>query len=336
MSHKSNLEASAQIRTSLIYNPYAGSINIEPLLPDVLGVLQQNNCRVEVRQTRQPGDIQAFAKEAADQGAQFILVAGGDGSINEAVNALAFSTAALGVIPVGTGNVWARQIGLPLPSKWNPHRLTDAVQQLLEGNIHEVDLGKAGERYFLMWSGVGLDAEVSAGIEPKPIYMRRLGLVGYAAYVVNVALGYRGTYTTIEVDGKVVATRALLAVISNVNLYAAILKVAPKAQLDDGLLNVSIFKGDNVLSALWHIPPMLTGWTDRDSRAIQILGRKITIRALRVCNVHVDGDPLTKTPISIEVVPGSLRVIVPPNIPAGLLSRPPVVRFAMLNKSPDP
>jgi diacylglycerol kinase (ATP) len=324
MSEQTKGEALPQIRTTLIYNPYAGSGNIEPILPEILNLLRQYNCQVAVKQTRQPGDIQVFAKEAVDQAMQVVFVAGGDGSINEAVNALAYSPVALGVIPVGTGNVWARQIGLPLPSKWNSHRLVDAIQVLLEGSIYEVDLGKVNDRYFLMWSGVGLDAEVSATIEPKPLYMRRLGLVGYGAYVAYVALGYRGTYTTIEVDGEEVTTRALLAVVSNVNLYAAILKVAPKAQLDDGLLNISIFKGDNVLSALWHVPPMLAGWTERDSRAIQMLGRKITIRAQRTCNVHVDGDPLTKTPVTIQVVPRSLRVLIPRCVPAGLLSRPPL------------
>ena len=312
------------ILASLIYNPAAGSSRLQALLPDILDVFQSRGWEIRLCQTQQRGDIARLAREAIQQDCQIVLVAGGDGSLNEAVNVLAHSSCALGVLPTGTGNVWARQINTPIPSLWNPYRLVEAAYALADGQVRTIDLGHSGERYFLMWSGVGLDGQVSASLEPKPTYIRRLGLAGYAAQVVAVAAQYRGTRIRIETDQEMIRTRAILAVASNAPLYAAILKIAPQARLDDGYLDLVIFQGDNLYATLIHALNVLAGRVEHNQRVISLQARRIHMVTRKACHVQVDGELFMSTPVTIEVAPRALQVLIPREAPEDLFLQPAI------------
>jgi YegS/Rv2252/BmrU family lipid kinase len=304
----------------LIYNPAAGAFNVKPVLPEILQTLALGGWQVELRQTHQPGDIGRFTAEAVQRDADVVFVAGGDGSLNEAVNHLAHSRTALGVIPTGTSNVWARLVGMPMPLPWNLHKLVDGAQVMVDGCIRTVDLGLAEQRYFLMWSGVGLDGEIASIIEPKPAPVRRFGMLGYAAFVIAIAFRYRGVHMTIETENHTYQTRSLLTVASNGGLYGGILRIAPQAMLDDGYLDVCIFRGENILQTLFHAAILLAGKAAKDPRAIMVRAQRIQVSSLRPCYVQVDGEPFNQTPVNIEVVPKALRVLVPKNIPQKLFS----------------
>ena len=315
-------ESSMGILASLIYNPAAGSSRLQALFPEILRVFQSCGWEINLCQTQQRGDVARLAGEAAQQGRQVVLVAGGDGSLNEAVNVLAHSSCALGVLPTGTGNVWARQIGMPIPNVLNPYRLVEAAHTLVDSQTRTIDLGRTGERYFLMWSGVGLDGEVSASLEPKPIYIRRLGLVGYAAQAVAVAAQYRGSRMRIEADQQLIRTRGILAVASNGPLYAAILKIAPQARLDDGYLDLTIFQGDNLYATIVHALNLLAGRVEHNPRVISVRARRIRVVTHKPCHVQVDGEPFMRTPVLIEIVPRALQVLIPHQTPANLFLEP--------------
>lgn len=307
---------------TLIYNPAAGAYNLQAVLPEIQAVWETRGWQVILRQTRQAGDIAHYASEAVQDGCQAVLVAGGDGSLNEAVNALALSPVALGVIPTGTGNVFARQIGVPIARPWNRHRLVAAALSLVEGRERTIDLGKANGRYFLLWSGVGLDAQVAQTIEPKPAIVRRFGLLGYAAHVVSVAIRFRGQHLIIEADEERIENDALICVASNTRAYAAILNIAPRAVLDDRRLDLTVLRGTNLATILLHAAFLLTHTVQHDPLTLIRQVQRIQVTSPVLCPLHVDGEPFGSTPASIEVVPSALKVLVPQKASERLFSQP--------------
>ncbi len=298
-------------RATVIYNPVSGTHNVGAALPGAVAVLRDRGWQVDVQATQRAGDLQRLAAQARDQHRDVVLVAGGDGSLNEAANALALSDVALGVLPSGTANVWARQIGMPLPLPLYVQHLSDAARSMAEGNVHPIDLGRANGRYFVLWAGVGLDAHVTAQIEPRPPWVKRFGVVGYAWRAFWIATKYRGTRVSITIDQREVKCRTLMVLISNAQLYGGSVMAAPDALLDDGWLDVAIFKGGSFHEALRHILVVLLRRTAQDSEVISLRGQHLTIRAKRPCYAHVDAEPIGRTPITIEVVPRALKVIVP-------------------------
>lgn len=309
-------------RATVIYNPVSGTHNVGAALPDALAVLRERGWQLDVQATQRAGDLQRLAAQARDRQQQVVLVAGGDGSLNEAANALALSEVALGVLPGGTANVWARQIGVPVPLPLYTQQLPDAARSMAAGVIRPIDLGRANGRYFVLWAGVGLDAHVTAQIEPRPPWEKRFGIASYVWRAFWIATKYRGTRMAVTIDQHEIKCRALMVLISNAPLYGGIVKPAPNAQLDDGWLDISIFKGGSFREALRHILVVLLRRTAQDADVISLRGRRLRIWAKRPCYAHVDAEPIGQTPITIEVAPRALRVIVPDTAPPALFVNP--------------
>jgi YegS/Rv2252/BmrU family lipid kinase len=225
-------------------------------------------------------------------------------------------------LPGGTANVWARQIGVPVPLPLYAQQLSDAARSMAEGVIRPIDLGRANGRYFMLWAGVGLDAHVTAQIEPRPPWVKRFGIVGYTWRAFWIATKYRGTRMTITIDQREIKCRALMVLISNAQLYGGIVKAAPDARLDDGWLDISIFKGGSFREALRHMALVLLRRTAQDAGVIELRGQRLRIRAKRPCYAHVDAEPIGQTPIAIEVAPRALNVIVPNQASAALFVNP--------------
>jgi diacylglycerol kinase family enzyme len=154
------------MKVQLIFNPVAGQLDVAQALQKVTAYLEAQGWQVTLRQTRGSGDATAFAREAAASGYDMVVAVGGDGTLGEVANGLAGSDCTMGVLPVGTGNIWARMMRLPLPSLGHQDALMAAAQVLVEGTPHRIDLGRAGDRYFVMWTGIGLDAQVARDVEP--------------------------------------------------------------------------------------------------------------------------------------------------------------------------
>src|SRR5579862_1748915 len=148
------------VRATLIYNPIAGHGGSLAELEAARDVLAARGWLVRLEATAGPGAATALAGDAVERGDDVVIVAGGDGTINEAIQALAGTTVALGVLPVGTVNVWAREIGLPA------HPVA-AAALLADGDSRTIDLGRAGERLFLLMAGAGFDGAVTGLVESR-------------------------------------------------------------------------------------------------------------------------------------------------------------------------
>ena len=304
----------------LIYNPTAGPRKVHAELKRLCSFFEERNWSVELQTTGEPGDAMRMAREAARDRLDAVIVAGGDGTVNEAVNGLVGSDTALGVLPVGTGNLWAKELRVPTYTLANPLRLQEAARGLVNGAPRTIDVGRVDGHAFLCWASAGLDAQVTTEMEPRDRTTKRLGALPYLMAAVLVAQDFHGVQTTITLDDDVVRGRTLLIMVNNIQQYGGLVEVAPRAKLDDGLLDVFVFEGLGFGYVLRHLVKVLSQRYLEDPNIVHRQAQRIEIRSEETMPVQVDGDPLGRTPVRMEVVPGALRIIAPPTMPPDLLS----------------
>ena len=322
------------MKAHLIYNPQAGQHDGHRRVLETVEFLREQGWEIAVHETKRPGDVRHFTGQAMDNGVDAVLVAGGDGTVNSAVNALVGSDVALGVLPMGTGNVWAAELGLiPTPTPlYRPDPLA-AARLLAGGEQRWIDLGRATAttddgskhtRHFVLWAGVGFDAAVARLVETEFRQVkRRIGSLSFLVAGIDTALHYPGTRATIRFNGQVIEERIVLVIVSNAQLYGGAVRLAPNARLDDGWLNAYIFKGQGLLTMLRHLISVLARRHRRDPKVAAYDIRHMTIETAEPLQVQVDGEPFGTTPISLEVMPRALKILVPPDVSQALFSKSP-------------
>ena len=306
------------MKARLIVNPAAGSHHTDDLVSDVVGLLRKQGWDVTIRHTYGPGDGTTYAREAASAGMDVAVAMGGDGTLGEVASGLAHSDCRLGLIPMGTGNVWAHMVGIPTWSVRGKSNILDATRMLVEGQTRRVDLGKTGNRYFLLWTGIGFDAQVAEEVERHRTLRRSVGNLAdlVAAFVVGASL--RGTRTTVVLDGKAMRQRIVFALVCNAQLYGRAFRVAPSAKLDDGILDVFLFKGGSMLDAMRHAGSVLTNLHAKDPKIEYHAAREIELRSERPLPLHLDGDTVGNTPVRISVAHKAISVLFPQEAPQTL------------------
>ena len=294
-----------------MHNPTAGQrpASIEQIEHE----LRARGAEVEVAPTARAGDGVSIARRAAESGADVLLACGGDGTLNEAVNGLAGSRTALATFPGGTVNVWAREVGIPSDPARN-------AALLWEGERRSVDLGRAGERYFLLMAGIGFDADVASQVtRPEK---RRWGPLAYVARGVVTGLRWPLQRMWILLDDKPIRRRAIFAVIGNTRLYGGVANITHHAVADDGMLDVCIFGGQGPLEKLAHAWRVALRQHTRVPSVEYYRAHQITLVTRPRVQVQVDGDAIGMTPMQFAAVPGALRVVVPRDRGDGLFLRP--------------
>lgn len=306
------------MKSRLIYNSLAGQRDLRTLLWEAREFLVSRGWSVDWFVENEPQKITDLSRQAADEGYDVVIAAGGDGTISRVVNGLAGTDTALGVLPTGTGNVWAVEMNIPVPRIFSRHAIMEAAHVLLEGEVRTVDLGKAGDNYFLMWAGVGLDARVTEEVSHE--WRRQVGNIATWITGVQVASGYSGTRTAIAIDERRLYKRMILTVIGNVQTYGGVVRITPVARIDDGLLDVCIFKGKGFPATLRHLVSVFSRHHLYNAQVEYYQGKDILINATEPLPVHVDGDPVGHTPMQFGVAPRALRVILPPHPPDRLFT----------------
>ncbi len=299
----------------MIANPTSGSgvfVHHAHRLHETLSFLRSHGWRVELCYTQRPGDAEQLARTAVEQKADVVIAVGGDGTINEIIQALAGSETALGVLPTGTVNVWAREMGIPFYD-------TGAREVLLHGQTRRVDLGYVNDRYFLMMVGIGLDGTITQAVEKKAL--KRLGIFGYFLAATWLGPGYQSFPVTLDRDGKTVNIRALQVFVGNTQLYAGAFKFTWQAKCDDGRLDLCIVRRRGPLGrfvVLWDFI------LRREQRRLWVRYETFTSIAIETPQpvaIQVDGEAAGYTPAAFSILPGGLKVIVPQKLPAGLFSQ---------------
>jgi YegS/Rv2252/BmrU family lipid kinase len=297
------------VRARLIFNSSAGMRDESAQVHRAVEVLRQRRWSVEIVQTTRAGDAMRFARDAAAEKLDVLIAVGGDGTVNEVANGLVDSAAALGVLPSGTANVWAKEMGLPLGD------LETAARRLADAEIRSIDVGEVRgptiePRVFVLWSGVGLDALITSDIEPQREMKRRLGALMFWLVGIRDAWSYRGKRATLIAGDKRMRRRIILALAANAQLYGGIVRIAPNARVDDGKLDFIVLKGTGFWATTWHLIRVFFGAHLRDPQVEIYSVPSITVEGKNL-RVHVDAEPIGFAPVEIRVRPRALRVLVP-------------------------
>lgn len=299
----------------IIANPTSGSgvfAHSMHRLQETLSFLRDHGWRAELCYTQGPGDAQQLARNAVEQKADLVIAAGGDGTINEIIQALAGSETALGVLPSGTVNVWAREMGIPLD-------IAGARDVLLHGQTRHVDLGRVNGRYFLMMVGIGLDGTIIEAVEKKPL--KRLGIFGYFLAATWLGPGYPGFPVILHINGNAVNIRALQIFVGNTQLYAGAFKFTWQAKCDDGLLDLCIVRKRGPLGRLVVLWDFILRRKQRNLWVRYETFTSIKIDSSQSIAIQVDGETAGYTPATFSIVPGALKVLVPQKTPRGVFSQ---------------
>jgi diacylglycerol kinase (ATP) len=244
-----------------------------------------------------------------------ILVAGGDGTINEVVNGMVHSEIPLGILPAGTANVLATELGAGKTMEQAAEALLDCTEERIALGLLSTGSVDA-PRYFLLMAGVGLDAEIVYGLNLK--WKDRLGKAAY--WIAGFRkLGRRLPEFTAEVEGQV--CRAGFALVGRVRNYGGDLEIAPTISLFEDEFEIVLFEGESSFRYLKYMFGVGTG-RHRGMRGVSILRARSCIFPAPAdprVRVQVDGEYVGTLPARMEIVPRSLTLLVPPSFRASRL-----------------
>jgi diacylglycerol kinase (ATP) len=296
----------------IIANPTAGSyLYHRRQLEETMAFLRKYGWEVALKLTHAAGDAQQYAREAVADKLDVVIAAGGDGTINEIIQELVGSETALGVLPVGTANVWAREMGIPLD-------IAGASEILAYGRTRRIDAGSVNGRYFLLMVGIGFDGEVARVVESN--FLKRLGVVGYLLASFWLSLGYDSFAVNTKIGEQEVKTRALQIVVGNTQLYGGAVKFTWQAQCDDGLLDVCIVRKRSKFRRIFIVLDFLLRRKQRSQWVRYDKSATIEVQTRKPVAIQVDGDSCGNTPATFTIAPRALKVIVPRRAPKGLFT----------------
>ncbi|MEO1247817.1 MAG: diacylglycerol kinase family protein [Pseudomonadota bacterium] len=292
----------------MILNPAARRGLAARRIRDVLALFEREDIEVTLLESRRPGDVEKQVETLAGEGTERLVIAGGDGTVNEAVNGLmrAGSGTALGLIPVGSGNDFAKAAGIG--QQWEPAAAALARQLAARTEPRTLDLGRCNQRYFANGLGIGFDAVITQLAQEIRLP------IGDLVYVVGLVRALiRGIVTPalrIRAEGYAYEGRATLANVANGPWLGGQFLIAPDADAGDGQLNLVLAKPVSRRRVLQLVPRLRKGLhLEAEEVHHQPLG-KLVIDCDEPLPSHLDGDvqPHARR-FDIECVPGALRFI---------------------------
>jgi diacylglycerol kinase (ATP) len=293
--------AGQKTRIRCIINPRSGAGRQVALGEELKRMADPLRFDVEIRLTEAPHHATSLAREAALAGTDLVIAVGGDGSVNEVAAGLEETGAALGIVPTGSGNGMARHLGLPM----DPFKAF-AVQ--LAGKTERIDTVRVNGRFCIGTFGIGFDAHIAHLFAAAP----KRGYSTYVRLVLTEFRRYRPVRYAFTVDDKPFEKSCFLLTVANSSQFGNNAVIAPQADVQDGLLEISMMSAFPAWKApglIWRLMNNSLGGSRYFSSA---RGREVRIRNDRTLQAHIDGEPVTfDTDIHVKVVPASLTVVIP-------------------------
>ena len=294
------------MRVHLIVNPAAGTASDREPVEQVQRGLRAAGHQVEVHETAGRADAERFAREAAAAGVEMIVAAGGDGTLNEVVNGVAsvatgLARCAIGLLPAGTGNDFARALGIADPER--------AVAALVAGQTRPVDLVSLGPRVFLNASAGGFTAETSAHVTSD--LKQAVGPLAYVIGGARAVVEYEPVRVRVESDGRVIDTDLQLFAVCNGPYIGGGHQIAPTACPDDGVMEVCLVRATSTLDFLTLLPQLSTGGHVDDEDVAYFRTREVTLTFARTIRINTDGEVLEASRCHYLMRPGAVRMVAP-------------------------
>jgi diacylglycerol kinase (ATP) len=286
-------------RIVIILNPLAGSRR-QGRLRAVIAKLRQYGAEVRVETTTAVGDATRFAQQITANDCDVVVAAGGDGTINEVANGLVGSQLPLAIIPLGTANVLAAEIGLAADA-------ASLARTILDGPAILVHPGIANGRHFLLMAGVGFDAEVVSAVTAR--LKRWLGKSAYVMQSFCLLLRYDYPLFHLTIDGR--RYDACSAIIAKGRFYAGRHICAPDGSLAKPRFEVCIFKRSGPLAVISYGAALLFGRLPYHPHVLLVSGQQIRVEGPPAARVQGDGDAFGTLPLSIGLAPTTLALVTP-------------------------
>ncbi|MGC8486844.1 MAG: diacylglycerol/lipid kinase family protein [Clostridia bacterium] len=288
--------------TRLIYNPTAGGGRARTLVDRLSHELAQIP-DLEVVATRAPGHARELSAAVKDRADQLVISVGGDGTHHEVANGLLpDGLAEMALIPAGSGNDFAGFLGIPKDPQ-------AALRAALDTPARPIDVGKVNEEFFLTVVGAGFDAEVAAYINERP--KAGNGQLAYLGAILKMLSRYECKPLSVSLDGEARSRSTLLLACGNTGRYAGGIKICPRATPFDGQLDVVWVGGLSRLRILPLLARAYSGSHVHHPAVETFLATRLRVEGPPGYHVHADGELVGELPVTIEVVPGALRLRVP-------------------------
>ncbi len=291
------------MRTFFVVNPTAGKGKCRQLWSLIQPHLSSwGNWTYAYTCTR--GQATQLTRDAVTEGYDRIVALGGDGTLSEVVNGLFGTPAALGVIPAGTGNDFARWAGIP-------SQPVQAARLAMTGSARPVDVGEvttqAGSRYFLNVAGFGFDAEVAGAVNQYPKYLG--GTLPYILGILRTLWHCRPVHVQLVMDGRCFERTILLGAVANGRYYGGGMLIAPEACADDGLFDICL-AGNLGPGAVLRLLPKLYLGAHKSHPLVEFFRcRELQIRSARPVNCQADGELAGGVPLVFRIHPGGIRCV---------------------------
>jgi YegS/Rv2252/BmrU family lipid kinase len=289
------------LRVNLVVNPAAGR-NASKYIRQIESVLKVQSV-LKTFVTRKKGDACKYARR--ESGGDRIIIAGGDGTINEVINGILSSDSAvrrgvpLAVIPLGTANVLARELNIP-------EKIEDALNLALTGSEQVVSLGRINGRYFSLMAGIGFDGDTVAGVEGSTIK----NIAGKAAYIfsgINVLRKYAPPLITLRTPDHELS--GYTAVIGNAHFYGGRFSITPRASITEPLLDICVFRGRTRMDMLRFVKGVLTQEHLGFENVSYLKTSEVEVSSEGTVHVQIDGDYFGTLPAKIEVIKDAVSFV---------------------------
>ncbi len=306
------------MKTKLIVNPFAGRGRAKKLLPMVEKKLKEKGIKYDLTLIRGHGQARKFAQKAKEAGYQRVIVCGGDGTVNEVINAIINTNLVLGVLPLGIGNDLARNLGIK-------EEIDFACDILRYGKIKKIDVIKVGEdKYYATVGGIGFDAEVISFINRWKRFVPRMCIYPFYIGAILKEIAFcKPQKVRIKYDGNSFSGQILMACFGNTKSYARVIQTTPFALVDDGLLDICIVKKIGklkIINAFLQVfiktPPFRLPEVRiyKEFLGVKVCqAKKIYLESYTPLPFHGDAEIISVTPLSLEIIPRALKMIVPIN-----------------------
>jgi diacylglycerol kinase (ATP) len=265
-------------------------------------LLRSRGYEAEIFFTTRRGDAENYAREAVKKSPSMIIAAGGDGTFNEVINGIAGTEIPMAILPLGTTNVLAKEIGIP-------ENVESAIELALSISPNTVSLGRisgdSASRYFCLMAGIGFDGEAVFGINNTLKKISGKGSYIYSG--IKTLFRFNPFELTFNIDGKTYSGYS--AIIGKAAKYGGNFKVTPDAKLSEPTLHICLFKGRKRLDILRYVLGITTGRHLRFKDVEYLKAKRIQIDGK--AHIQLDGDYLSMSPSTVEVIPDILKLIYP-------------------------
>jgi diacylglycerol kinase (ATP) len=285
----------------LIVNPTSGKGRGAQVAEQASRLLHNYGLVNEVIFSRSPDEPAELARAAVQDGCPLVVGVGGDGLISQVANVLVHKGTALGIIPAGVGNDFARGLNLPLD-------IEGACQTIVRGTPRKLDAGQVNDRYFFSIAVLGFGAEVNR----RANQFRRFRVNAlYTVLTVATAFLYKPLIFTVIYDGHERQCFSWMIAVGNTWSSARGMALVPAARPDDGVLDVCIINGMSKWELLWTFPRVFKGRHIYSTGIETIRGKEMTIRSNSLCEIYADGERVGALPAVLRAAPEALKVMMP-------------------------